>query len=85
MYKYILLITVLILSNNVQANNNWEYQVVFLPGPVAGARIVKQAHGGYLDPAKTKILNELGAQGWELVSVTGQSGSDHAAYLRRQK
>lgn len=85
MYKSIVLTTVLIFSNNAFANGDWEYQVVFLPGPAAGARVVKQAHGGYLDSAKTDILNKLGAQGWELVSVAGSSGEDHAAYLRRQK
>ena len=85
MSKYILLVVVLILSNNALADSEWEYQVVFLPGPIAGARVIKQPHGGYLDPTKTDILNKLGAQGWELVSVTGQSGADHAAYLRRQK
>ena len=85
MLKHILLTTILIFSNNALANGEWEYQVVFLPGPVSGARVVKQHHGGYLDPTKTDILNKLGLQGWELVSVTGDSGTDHAAYLRRQK
>lgn len=80
-----LFITLLIFSNNALANDEWEYQVVFLPGPAAGARVVKQAHGGYLDSAKTDILNKLAAQGWELVSVTSSSGEDHAAYLRKQK
>jgi len=66
------------------ANDTWEYQVVFLPGPAAGARVVKQSHGGYLDATKSAILNKLAAQGWQLVSVTSDSGEDHAAYLRRQ-
>ena len=85
MFKFILLIAALVFSNNALANGNWEYQVVFLPGPAAGARVVKQPHGGYLDQQKTEILNKLGAQGWELVSVTASTGEDHAAYLRRQK
>jgi len=85
MYKHIIFVVVLIFSNNALADGKWEYQVVFLPGPIAGVRVVKQPHGGYLDPVKTGILNRLGAQGWELVSVTGQSGTDHAAYFRRQK
>jgi hypothetical protein len=85
MFKHIIFIAVLILSDNAIANDSWEYQVVFLPGPAAGARVVKQAHGGYLDPTKTDILNKLSAQGWELVTVTAHSGEDHAAYLRRQK
>jgi len=85
MFKHIILLTVFIFSNSALASDEWEYQVVFLPGPAAGARVVKQSHGGYLDSAKTDILNKLGAQGWELVSVTSHSGEDHAAYLRRQK
>jgi hypothetical protein len=85
MIKHILLIATLALSNNALANDSWEYQVVFLPGPAAGSKVVKQAHGGYLDTVKTDILNKLGAQGWELVSVAAHSGEDHAAYLRRQK
>jgi len=85
MFKHTLFVAVLIFSNNTLADGKWEYQVVFLPGPIAGARVVKQPHGGYLDTTKTQILNKLGAQGWELVSVAGQSGADHAAYLRRQK
>lgn len=85
MFKHILFITVLIFSDNALANDQWEYQVVFLPGPAAGARVVKQDHGGYLDSTKTEILNKLAAQGWELVSVSSPSGEDHAAYLRKQK
>ena len=85
MYKHIILIAALLFSNNALANDDWEYQVVFLPGPAAGAKVVKQSHGGYLDTTKTDILNKLGAQGWELVSVTSTSGEDHAVYLRKQK
>lgn len=85
MFKRLLLVSILIFPNTVLANGTWEYQVIFLPGPAAGARAVKQEHGGYLDPQKTQILNKLGAQGWELVSVAAHSGEDHAVYLRRQK
>lgn len=85
MLKRILLVVMLVCSNEALANDTWEYQVVFLPGPAAGARVAKQPHGGYLDSTKTDILNKLGAQGWELVSVSTHSGEDHAAYLRRQK
>lgn len=85
MLKKYLFISFLICSSAGAASAKWEYQVVFLPGAVSGADVVKQAHGGYLDPTKTKILNTLAEQGWEIVSVTGQSGSDHAIYLRRQK
>ena len=85
MLNGILFLAVIICSNEALANDTWEYQVVFLPGPAAGARVVKQSHGGYLDTTKTAILNELGALGWELVSITSHSGEDHAAYLRKRK
>jgi len=62
----------------------WEYKVVFLPGSAAGAKVEQEDSGGYLDKTKTKILNELAAKGWVLVSVTGASGADHALYLKRE-
>ena len=85
MVKKIILSSVLLFSTSVLAGDGWEYQVVFLPGPAAGAKVVRQAHGGYLDTTKTDILNKLAAQGWQLVTVTAHSGEDHAAYLRREK
>ncbi len=85
MLKIFVLISFLICTGANASNSKWEYQVVFLPGTVSGAEVIKQSHGGYLDPTKTKILNTLADQGWEIISVTGQSGSDHAIYLRRQK
>ena len=85
MIRYIIMMAVLIFPGHSFADDEWEYQVVFLPGPAAGSKVVKQAHGGYLDTTKTAILNRLGAQGWELVTVAAHSGEDHAAYLRREK
>lgn len=85
MVKLVFVLSLLMFSGGVIAENEWEYQVVFLPGPAAGAKVVKQAHGGYLDTTKTDILNKLAAQGWQLVTVTAHSGEDHAAYLRREK
>ncbi len=63
---------------------DWEYKVVFLPGIVSGAKVVKDESGGYYDPTKTDVLNKLASQGWVLVSVAGASGADHAAYLKRE-
>ena len=85
MLKQFLFVAVLILSDNALANDKWAYKVIFLPGPAAGAKLVKQSNGSYLDSTKTDILNKLGSQGWQLVSVTGTSGEDHAAYLRKQQ
>jgi hypothetical protein len=85
MVKKIILSSILLFSTSVLADDGWEYQVVFLPGPAAGAKVVRQAHGGYLDTTKTDILNKLAAQGWQLVTVAAHSGEDHAAYLRREK
>ena len=85
MIKHLLLIAILVFSKNTLANDGWEYQVIFLPGPASGASVVKQSHGGYLDTTKTDILNKLGTKGWELVTVSATSGENHAIYLRRQK
>ena len=63
----------------------WEYKVVFLPGTATGTKVIKEKSGAYLDKEKTKILNKLGNSGWELISVTGDSGSDHALYMKRVK
>lgn len=62
----------------------WEYKVVFLPGSASGAKITKEESGAYFDETKTKILNTLGKSGWELISVTGDSGADHALYMKRK-
>lgn len=63
----------------------WEYLVIFLPGTAAGATVEKHSSGGFRDATKTKILNNLARDGWEVVSVVGASGADHAVYLRRKK
>ena len=85
MVKLVFVLSLLMFSGGVIAESEWEYQVIFLPGPAAGAKLVRQPHGGYLDTTKTDILNKLAAQGWQLVTVTTHSGEDHAAYLRREK
>jgi hypothetical protein len=85
MFKHVLFTAVLIFSNNVHANGDWEYQAVFFPGPAADDKVVKQTHGGRLDTTKTDILNILAAQGRELLAVTSTSGENHAVYLRKLK
>jgi hypothetical protein len=61
----------------------WEYKVVYVAGTASGTKITLEQSGGYLDKTKTDILNKLAKEGWELVSVTGASGADHALYLKR--
>lgn len=83
MQLVILFLTTYLFSSQLFAAE-WEYKVVFLPGTVSGAKVVKEESGGYYDQTKTGILNKLAAKGWVLVSVTGASGADHAAYLKRE-
>ena len=82
----ILLLGVLVnIGTPVWADDGgWEYQVVILQGLTAGGTIEKQASGVYVDTKRTKSLNELAADGWEVVSVIGAPGADHAVYLRRK-
>jgi len=62
----------------------WEYKVVVLQGLAAGGSFEKQASGVYVDTKRTKVLNEMAADGWEVVSVVGAPGADHTVYLRRK-
>ena len=62
----------------------WEYKVVVLQGLAAGGSFEKQASGVSVDTKRTKVLNEMAADGWEVVSVVGAPGADHTVYLRRK-
>jgi len=62
----------------------WEYKVVILQGVTAGGTIEKDAHGIYVDIKRTRALNTLAAEGWEVVTVTGAVATDHTVYLRRR-
>ena len=63
----------------------WEYQVVILKGITAGGRIDKRSNRIFIDVNKTEALAELAAEGWEVVSVVGATGSDDTVYLRRPR
>lgn len=64
--------------------SEWEYKVVIVQGVTAGGSLEKQSSGIYIDKKRTAALNELAADGWEIVSVVGAAGADHAVYLRRK-
>jgi len=81
MLKVTALITMLLLADIAQASG-WEYRVIFLPGTISGS-VTKPMQGGLIDVDKTATLNRLAKEGWEVISVTGASGADHAVYLRR--
>ena len=81
----LLLSALLMLVVPIRADDDsWEYQVIILQGITAGSTLEKQARGFSLDTRRTKILNELAADGWEVVSVIGAPVADHAVYLRRK-
>jgi hypothetical protein len=84
--KATLLMTALAVSAGPTAwagESAWEYRVVILQGVTAGGSIEKQSSGVYVDTKRTSALNELAAQGWEVIAVIGAPGTDHAVYLRR--
>jgi hypothetical protein len=81
----LLLSTLLMIVMPIRADDDsWEYQVIILQGVTAGSTLEKQAKGISLDTRRTRILNELAADGWEVVSVIGGPVTDHAVYLRRK-
>ena len=81
----IFLSVLLMLTLPVRANDgSWEYQVIILQGVMAGSTLEKQTKGFSLDTRRTKILNELAADGCEVISVIGAPLTDHAVYLRRK-
>jgi hypothetical protein len=61
----------------------WEYKVVILQGVTAGGTIEKDANGVYVDSLRTRALNRLAAEGWEVIAVLGAVATDHTVYLRR--
>ena len=75
----------------------WEYKVVYLPSFMNAAAnfltspsikrgtITEEASGAHVDTRKTEILNKLAHDRWEVIAVTGQSGADHAVYLKRRR
>ena len=82
--SFLLMNLLMILAAPVRADQPaWEYQVVILQGVSMGGRIEKQASGASVDTMKTRILNQLAADGWEVLAVVGAPVSDHAVYLRR--
>ena len=81
----LLLSVLLIIVVPIRADDaNWEYQVIVLQGVTAGSTLERQAKGFSLDTRRTRILNELADDGWEVVAVIGGPVTDHAVYLKRK-
>ena len=75
----------IIVTQNVwAADAAWEYKVVILQGVTAGGTIEKDGDGIYVDTKRTRSLNTLAAEGWEIVAVIGSVATDHTVYLRRR-
>ncbi|MEH6635463.1 MAG: DUF4177 domain-containing protein [Halioglobus sp.] len=82
---FLVLSILLMIVMPIRADDErWEYQVIILQGVTGGSTLEKQAKGISLDTQRTKILNELAADRWEVVSVIGGAVTDHAVYLRRK-
>lgn len=58
-------------SNAAAARQTWEYKVVTAYGTTD------------VSPANTNKLNEMGAEGWELVSILSEESARSGATLRR--
>lgn len=81
----LLLSALLIVTVPARANDgSWEYQVIVLQGVLGGSTLEKQGKGFSLDVRRTQILNELAADGWEVISVIGAPLTDHAVYMKRK-
>ena len=62
----------------------WEYKVVLMQGITRGGIMTKHASGVYVDTTRTRLLNELGGDGWEVIDVIGVPAGDHTVYMRRK-
>ena len=82
---FLVLSILLMIVMPIRADDErWEYQVIILQGVTGGSTLEKQAKGISLDTRRTRILNELAADRWEVVAVIGGPVTDHAVYLRRK-
>jgi hypothetical protein len=78
-------------EESAASKDKWEYLVVANPSrtnfsPTGNSRMRKEASGGFGNEAFVleQHLDRLGANGWELVTVTGPI-SDPVYYFKRQK
>ncbi len=90
MFRMMLSIMVLSVLVNIwvsvgAAASGWEYRVV-LAQHIRGSRGLEElTRGIFIDTDRTRLLNELAADGWEVITVIGVPGADHTIYLRRNK
>lgn len=89
--RKLVLVAVLLIPTAATAQQ-WEYRVVHLPPtfepgtakPKPGA-LVELEDGSNLNTVMANALNKHARDGWELIAVTGQGGTNHTAFLRRSK
>ena len=94
MKRLVLTAALLFVAGYAYAGSQWEYKMVYLTVwgeemesfaiPKRLEEVVAVDGGWYVDPTRTRMLNELAADGWELITVVGSAGGEHGAYLRRQ-
>jgi hypothetical protein len=68
----------------------WEYCTILNITPGTGGWKAQVARGGVIetmdsDLSGTSTLNRLGAEGWELVSVSHQTGNSAEYFLKRPR
>jgi len=80
------LLTLLLFLPVTATATQWEYKVFYFSASSGKpGEVVKLESGAYVDNFKTKMLNDLGDKGWEIVAVTGLSDAHHALYMKREK
>lgn len=75
------MVALLLFTTPVHAGDDDSYRVLILKG---GGTIKQLDRDVYVDTKRTRVLNALAEQGWEVVSVLPGPGIDHTVYLRRR-
>lgn len=75
------LLVVLLFASAVQAQE-FEYMVVMVE-KMDTTKKIQGIEGAYMIPSKTRALNSIAAQGWEIMSVVPGDIATERVYLRR--